>query len=86
MNIYGFEILLIGIVGSAVTLTLFIYLANLAFNFLKIPALAQISQSRKIFETKALRPRNMRKKIESKPTIICSLPIHQEARQEMRLS
>ena len=86
MNIYGFEILLIGIVGSAVGLTLFIYLANLAFDFLKIPAPTRISQSRKILDIKAPRPRNMRKKIESKPTIICSLRIHQEAQREMRLS
>jgi hypothetical protein len=80
MDINSFEILLTGMLVSALSLMLFIYLGNLILDLLKIPApqltplKRQISNSGKV-----------RRRIESKPGIICSLPIHQESRQDAPL-
>lgn len=85
MNTNNIEMLLVGLAATAVSLTLFIYLGHLVLNFLKISAPPRILQSRINSDAKASGRGNLRRKIESKPTIICSLPMHQEARQEMPL-
>jgi len=86
MNIYGIEIFLIGMVVSGLIMTLFIYLGNRAVNFHKTPHSPQFRQSAPTFEGKALKSAGRRRKIESKPTIICSLPIYQIVRPEAPLS
>jgi|GEM_PF-5016562 len=86
MNIYEIETLLIGIVVSSLILTLFIYLENRAFNFHKTPPSPQFRQSAPTFEGKTLNSAKRRRKIELKPTIICSLPILQIVRPEAPLS
>jgi hypothetical protein len=85
MNIYGIETFIIGMVASGVILTLFIYLSNRALNFHKIPHSPQFKQSAPTFQGKTLKSTNRRRKIESKPTIICSLPIQQIVRPEAPL-
>ncbi|HEY8560362.1 MAG TPA: hypothetical protein VIL74_08285 [Pyrinomonadaceae bacterium] len=86
MNVYGIETFLIGMVGGGVNLALFIYLRNRALNPHKTPASPQFRQSAPTIEGTASKSINRRRKIESKPTIICSLPIHQVTRPQARLS
>jgi hypothetical protein len=86
MNIYGIETFLIGMVVSGVNLALFIYLRKCTSNFRKIPQSPQFRQSAPTIQGKALTTSRRRGKIESKPAIICSLPIHQAARPNARLS
>ena len=86
MNIFDFEILLIWIVASTVSVTLFICLGHLVLNFFKISDPPRLLQSRKNSDARASSPGNMRKKIELVPTVICSLPIRQDGREEMPLS
>lgn len=85
MNIYGIETFLIGMVVSSVILALFVYFRRRALNFRKIPHSPQYRQSAPTFQGKALKS-DRRRKIESKPTIICSLPIHQVTRPKAELS
>lgn len=86
MNIFGIETFLIGTIVSGAIAVLFIYLRNRALNLHKIPPSPQFRQSAPTFQGKALKSTERRRKIESKPTIICSLPIHQVARPKARLS
>lgn len=85
MNTQGIEILLIGMVVSTLSLTLFIYLGNRILNFLKVPDSPKLKQGMQDLDTTKLEYENMRKKIVSKPNIICSLPIHEESRPEAPL-
>ncbi|HSK72184.1 MAG TPA: hypothetical protein VK892_10845 [Pyrinomonadaceae bacterium] len=64
-----------------INLVLFIYLKS--FNFFKIPT--QIPQGGSNSNGEGLKADITRRKVESKPTIICSLPIHQEGRKEAPL-
>lgn len=82
MNIFDFEIFLIWIVASAVSLTLFIYLGHLILGFLKTQARQQTPLKRRVSNTEELKAGKERRRIESKPGIICSLPIHQVSRQD----
>ena len=86
MNIFGIETFLIGMVVSGLIMALFIYIGNRALNFHKTPHAPKFRQSVPTFEGKALKSAKLRRKIESKPTIICSLPIHQTVRPEAQLS
>jgi len=86
MNIYGIETFFIGMIVSGAILTLFIHLRNRALNSHKIPHLPQFRQSAPSIEGKALKSTYRRRKIESKPGIICSLPIHPIVRPEAPLS
>lgn len=81
MNIDGLGIFLALTFTGIINLVLFIYLKS--FNFFKIPA--QTTQGGRNSYGEALKPGMARRKIESKPTIICSLPIHQEGRKEASL-
>jgi hypothetical protein len=86
MKTNGIEILLIGMTVSTLSLTLFIYLGNRILNVLKISASPKVKQGMRNIEAAKLENKNMRKKIVSKPNIICALPIHQESRPEAPLS
>lgn len=85
MNIYVIETFLIGTVVSGLILALFIHLRNRALNFSAASHSPKFRQSAPTFQGKALKPTSRRRKIESNPTIICSLPIHQVARPNARL-
>ncbi len=82
MNIFDFEIFLIWIVASAVSLTLFICLGQLILDFLKILAPQRTPIKRRVSNAESLNSEKKRRRIVSKPGIICSLPIHQQIRQE----
>ena len=82
MNIQGIETVLFGMVVSALLLTFFICLGALVLNFFKSPEPSRFRQGNE----KTVNSKNLRKKIETKPTIICSLPIHQTGRSEAPLS
>ena len=86
MNFYGIETFLIGMVVSGMNLALFIYLRNRALKFQKIPLSPQFRRSAPTIKGNALKSINRGGKIESKPTIICSLLIHQVARPKELLS
>ena len=85
MNIFDFEIFLIWIVASAVSLTLFIYLGQLILDFLKIQAPQRTPLKRRVSNTEELKAGKGRRRIVSKPGIICSLPIHSQSRQDAPL-
>lgn len=85
MNTQDIETVFIGFIVSIMSLTLFIYLANIVFGFLKISDLQLTSANKRRSNAETAGSVKGRKRIESKPTIICSLPIHQEARKEMPL-
>lgn len=85
MNIDNFEMLLVGKLDSIVGLILFIYLGNLILDFLKIPAWKTTQLKRRVSNTEASNSVKERRRIESKPGIICSLPIHQQKRQDAPL-
>lgn len=85
MNIFDFEILLIWAAASAVSLTFFIYLGHLVLDFLKLPAPQQTLLKRQISIAEVLNSGKERRKMASKLGIICSLPIHQESRQDAPL-
>ncbi len=78
MNANGIEIFLMVMAVSAVNLVLFIYLGNCILNFLKTPDLLRVPVKRSS-------PGNLRRRVEHKPGIICSLPIHQQSRYEAPL-
>lgn len=82
MNIFDFEIFLIWVVASAVSLSLFIYLGHLTLGFLKIQAPQRTPLKRQVSNTEELKAGKERRRIVSKPGIICSLPIHQQVRQD----
>ena len=86
MNIFEFEILLIWLAASAVSTILLIYLGHLVLNFFKFSCSSNLLQSGKNSNVETSSPENMRKKSELLPTVICSLPIHPEGREEMPLS
>ena len=85
MDINSFEILLTGMLVSALSLMIFIYLGNLILDFLKLPVSQQTSLKRQISIAEASNSGKKRRRIESKPGVICSLPIHQESRQDAPL-
>lgn len=86
MKVFGIETLLIGMIASGVNLALFIYLRKCTSNFREIPQSPQFRQSAPTIQGKALKLSSRHAKIESKPSIIGSLPIHQAARPNARLS
>lgn len=77
MNIFKFEIFLIWIVAGAVSIAVFIYLGNLILDFLKKP-----TPQRTALRGRISNAGKERRRVESKPGIICSLPIHQLSRQD----
>jgi hypothetical protein len=85
MNIYEIETLLIGMVISGSMMALFIYLGNRALSFHKNSPSPEFKRSAPSFEGKALKSAARRRRIESNPSIICSLPIHQAVRPEAPL-
>ena len=85
MDIDSFEILLTGVLASAVSLIFFVYLGKGILDFLKIPAPKQMPLKRRISNEEALNAEKKRRRIVSKPGIICSLPMHQASRQEAPL-
>lgn len=86
MDMGSFEIFLTGMLVSTVSLVLFIYRDPVIFDFLKITTLKQ--PPLKILDlndkalNEALSAKTNRRRIVLKPGIICSLPIHQQARQD----
>jgi len=84
MNINGIETFLIGMILSGAILALFFYLRKLALKFPATSFSPQFRQSAPTVEGKPLNSTN-RRRIESKPTVICSLPIHQIVRPEAAL-
>ena len=85
MKTNGIEIILIGMLVSALSLTLFIYLVNRILDFLKIPDSPKLKRSGRNFNAAPLESDNLRRKIVSNPNVICALPIHQASRPEARL-
>lgn len=85
MNIYDIEILLIGMLVSALSFTLFIYKGNIILDFLKISDMMRIPLNKQDLNTEASSLGKRRRKIGSKPGVVCSLPIHREGRQEAPL-
>ena len=85
MNIYGIEILLIGMLGSVFGLTLIIYLGNIILNLFKISDSHRNQLNRSDSNAEASTLGKARRKIGLKPGVICSLPIHQERRREAPL-
>ena len=86
MDTQSVGFLLVGVLVSSTIIVLFIYLGSGILNFLKIPDPPRASKNRRNPEAEILKPGSLRRKIESKPNIVCSLPIHQEKRQEAPLS
>ncbi len=80
MNIHGIEILLIGMIVSALSLMLFIYLGNIILDFLKIPHSHRIPLNSLDSNAEASSLGKRRRKMGSQPGVVCSLPIHQERR------
>lgn len=78
MNANGIEIFLMAVAVSVVNLIGFIYLGNRILNFLKIPNAARVAVKRSS-------PTMLRRRVAYNPSIICSLPIYQQGRQETPL-
>lgn len=85
MKTNGIEIILIGVTVSALGLTLCIYLGNRILDFLKISDAPEVKKGMRNIEAAKPENKNMRKKIVSKPNVICALPMHQESRPEAPL-
>lgn len=84
MNIHEIELLLIVMMIVSLIPALYIYLENRSCDFHKPPQTPEFRQSEPTFA--GFRPVDRRRKIESNPTIVCSLPIHQTVRPEAPLS
>jgi hypothetical protein len=78
MNTNSIEFFLAAAAVGIINLVLFIFLRSRLLNFFKAPDLARVP-------VKISSPENMRRRTRHRPTIICSLPIHQQARPEMPL-
>jgi hypothetical protein len=86
MNTHDIEILLIGMVISSLSLTLFVYLGNTIFNFLKVAGPARYLLNKRNSKAETSISEKRRRRDESQLTLVCSLPIHQEKRPEAPLS
>ena len=82
MDIDSFEILLTGLLASGVSLIFFVYLGKSILDLLEIPAPKQTPLKGRVSNTEVLNSGKERRRIVSKPGIICSLPIHQQVRQD----
>lgn len=71
MDTNSLEMFLVMTFAGIVSLALFMYAGTLLLNFFKIP--------------EALESNSDRRKIVPQPTITCSLPMHEEGRQEAPL-
>lgn len=84
MNTNEMKILLTVSIAGAISLILFAYLRRF-FYLLKTSNQAQPLQNGKRFDGRNSNLKNRRRRIESNPNVICSLPMHQESRPEMRM-
>lgn len=83
MNSNNIGIYLISILAGIVNISIFIYLGSLILNFFKVPV--QALQNGQNSGSQTFSPDAVRRKIKTKPTITCSLPILQEGRRQERL-
>lgn len=84
MNIHEIETLLIVVMIVSLIPALYIYLENRATDYHQTPQTPEFRQSPPTFA--GFRPADRRRKIESNPSIVCSLPINQTVRPEAPLS
>ena len=86
MKTNGIEMIFIGMIISTLSLTLIFYLGKRILDFLKAHDQPKLKPNAHNYNAASLESGNPRKKVETKPNIICSLPIHQESRPEAPLS